>query len=551
MNKPAMDNSELPNNNNNSYQQQQQQQQASFGSRGNNRSAGMNLQAPGFTAAPFPSADSMTNADLRRYSLSVAPGLSVEQQQQQQQMSALQQHQNMMSASQHHAMNLRPEGLQQQQPQNPHAGMMPSFGIPDMSPTMVQRMHSMAQGGSSSNMFMPGPPSMNPNFPAANQQQRDLDARFGPQGGQPHPLSSAQADREEELLVNLLIARRQRGQMSAESSGNAQALADELIRLRQSRAAAAAGMSLNQGLPLYSESASLPQQQQQQPGNVSLGQQQKLLMDHYRNKPTDPNSLNLVAAQEMNERIDRSPTRFMDARSQQEMLDLSARGGGMRSRVADAMAMGIKYGNTTTTGAIMEPHGMFGSVSGGFAPDLVGPPVKKKKRTHKKKPADMPRRPLSAYNLFFSEERERILKEIEEKEGKTEGGDTTKAAEEETTTTPKEDEDASKPKALLRPLIPAQKKRRPHRKTHGKISFQQLARMVGERWKNLPDERRKKYQDLAQEDMKRQKQAMEEYYAKQNAAKLAMAKDATKGAEKEESAAGKETDTKGDGITGA
>lgn len=44
--------------------------------------------------------------------------------------------------------------------------------------------------------------------------------------------------------------------------------------------------------------------------------------------------------------------------------------------------------------------------------------------------------------------------------------------------------------------------------------------MVGERWKSLPDNERKYYQDLAQEDMKRQKLAMEEYYAKQNAAKL-------------------------------
>ncbi|EEC48707.1 predicted protein, partial [Phaeodactylum tricornutum CCAP 1055/1] len=78
---------------------------------------------------------------------------------------------------------------------------------------------------------------------------------------------------------------------------------------------------------------------------------------------------------------------------------------------------------------------------------------------------------------------------------------------------PKADEPLSKPKALMRPMIPAQKKRRPHRKTHGKISFQHLARMVGERWKSLDEDRRKYYQELAQEDMKRQKAAMEAYYA--------------------------------------
>ena len=131
-----------------------------------------------------------------------------------------------------------------------------------------------------------------------------------------------------------------------------------------------------------------------------------------------------------------------------------------------------------------------------------------------------PRRPLSAYNLFFSEERERILKEIAKKEGTSDAGGESEEGDKgtagEDSDHGKNVEDEEKPKALLRPLIPAEKKRRPHRKTHGKISFQELARMVGERWKSLPDDERTYYQDLAQQDMKRQKVAMEEYYAKQN-----------------------------------
>lgn len=138
--------------------------------------------------------------------------------------------------------------------------------------------------------------------------------------------------------------------------------------------------------------------------------------------------------------------------------------------------------------------------------DEPRPPKPKRKRGQRKKPADMPRRALSAYNLFFSAERQRILKEIAAQEG---GG---------TTVNPErltDGEHVEGCQALHRPLFPSQVTRRPHRKTHGKIGFQTLAQTVGRRWKELSVEQKSYYQELADQDMTRQKDAMEEYYKMQ------------------------------------
>lgn len=350
----------------------------------------------------------------------------------------------------------------------------------DLSPGVAQRMQQQMNAGMYQQMGNPSP-----NFAGAGPMG-DMEGRAMAQGGPGGPQS--QADREEELLLNLLIARRQRGGQG-KGRNPQQSLAEELMRLRQGRAASAGQLGAAggrtaippmPGMPPFFESAAPMQGGPMNPG-MSIPQN-----EYFASKPDMMQFQAGAMMHDVGDRIHRSPTRLIDARSQ-EMLDYSGRG-------------------------IKRAMGHFDAKF----PDLAGMdiPSPKKKRTHKKKPADMPRRPLSAYNLFFSEERERILKEIDEKEGggvKKEESTDVEGADDS-----KEDSSESKPKALLRPMIPSQKKRRPHRKTHGKISFQQLARMVGERWKSLDDERREYYKELAREDMRRQKIAMEEYYAKQN-----------------------------------
>lgn len=102
------------------------------------------------------------------------------------------------------------------------------------------------------------------------------------------------------------------------------------------------------------------------------------------------------------------------------------------------------------------------------------------KALHSNKTNDPPLRALSAYNFFFQDERDRILN---------------KSA---------LDLSSEKEELLLKNHWNRDRsKKRRHRKTHGKIDFTTLSRLISGRWKALPDDSKSFYKRIAAKDWER------------------------------------------------
>eukprot|EP01082_Thalassiosira_pseudonana_P004055 g3853.t1.1.5e174189 g3853 g3853.t1 contig13:301040-302381(-) len=140
-------------------------------------------------------------------------------------------------------------------------------------------------------------------------------------------------------------------------------------------------------------------------------------------------------------------------------------------------------------------------------------------RGRRKKAKNKPKRPLSGYNLFFRDERNRILKSLPSRGGKSEEGDdsaNTKEEESKEDTVKNEaadsnsnENDDNTPKDY--DIVGKNGKKIPH----GKIGFESLAKLIGRRWQELDPAEVERYKKLADVDMKRYKEEMEKFLLKE------------------------------------
>jgi len=136
---------------------------------------------------------------------------------------------------------------------------------------------------------------------------------------------------------------------------------------------------------------------------------------------------------------------------------------------------------------------------------------RQKKAQKRKKDRDEPKRPLTAYNIFFRDERARMLE--------------TSCA----SSTSEMKGDSQQTEALLTSAstttIPENlhsQRRKRKRKPHGMVGFEEMARRVSRKWHEASDDTKEKYQGFAEEDRHRYDREKAAYLMRKNG--LAMEK---------------------------
>jgi len=138
-------------------------------------------------------------------------------------------------------------------------------------------------------------------------------------------------------------------------------------------------------------------------------------------------------------------------------------------------------------------HDMISPVQSGppvNSADVTLNPKRKGRGRPKRNPKEgWPKRPLSAYNIFFKREREKLLKSMKE------------------------------PPPVNNSNSKTTRTRKNRQAKHGKISFSDLAKTIGSKWKKLSQEEKNEYEIMAAFNLQKYREDLREFTEKRNKAR--------------------------------
>ena len=125
--------------------------------------------------------------------------------------------------------------------------------------------------------------------------------------------------------------------------------------------------------------------------------------------------------------------------------------------------------------------------------------MKSKLKTKKrKKPNDCPRRPLSSYNLFFKDERKKILNAIRNADDEAKDGSESKAGSSGNVSTCRSQSQSDASASVSQT-------------PNGKVGFENLAKTIGARWRVINSKSLKRYKEQAEVEQKHYSREMKEH----------------------------------------
>ena len=257
---------------------------------------------------------------------------------------------------------------------------------------------------------------------------------------------------------------------------------------------------------------SLQQQQQQ----LQQQQQQISEMNHINYPGVQSNQMmNFEEQLAMNSSMWNNPGSMLNLQQQNQLFSQQFHGVG--GNLEGDMASGGIGSNSLLSALFAEsgqsPYDLglpasaaagLGNLTSNMNSDTAATAATKSSKAQAETAAQLPIRALSAYNFFFRDERERII-------NCDEGDNPLDPASLKAKRSSVSFNEEKKKQLLSGHWYRDRTAKRRHRKTHGKIAFTALSKVIAQAWRDLPDSEKAFYREVAADDLERYQRELEQY----------------------------------------